>query len=100
MAGAATAEQWYVDYAEDGLVVWTAWYQDSQGETPDEADLQLLMDSEELTHTVLSDPGHQTDLLFDPEGKTRPTWVIIAPGGEVIHTGRVPAEGLVVDALP
>jgi hypothetical protein len=81
-------------------VVWTAWYENTAGDPPSSEDLDDLEAFLGLTHTVLADPEHRTDALFDPEDATRPTWVLVEPGGEVLHAGPDLSEAEVVAALP
>lgn len=74
-------------YAPYGLVVLTLASDDALYNPVDVADLVDWVAYYGITHPVLADPGYTIDPLYDPTGRTRPTYVLFAPGMVVDDIG-------------
>lgn len=78
----------------------TAASEDAQHDPVDQADLQEWADYFDLSFPVLADPGAEVDRRYDPDRKTRPTYVLLAPGREILSVGKEYDEDQLVAALP
>lgn len=65
----------------------TATDEDARRDPADLADVLEWIDYYDLTHPVVLDPGGATDLLYDPVSRTRPTYVLMGPGAEILSVG-------------
>lgn len=77
----------YTTYAAYGLVVVTIASDDASYAAVDQADLEDWVDYFGITHPVLADPGYTQDPLYDPSGRTRPTYVLLEPGMTIVEIG-------------
>ena len=66
----------------------------------DQADLEDWADYFSLTFPVLEDPGAVTDLIYDPMRRTRPGYVLLAPGGVIVEIGNSISNGDIEAVLP
>ena len=71
-------------YEPYGLIVLTIASDDSGHNPVDVPDLLDWVAYFGITFPVLADPGYTIDPVYDPSARTRPTYVLIAPG-MVIH---------------
>ena len=53
-----------------------------------------------LDFPILADPAAATDRLYDPSGRTRPTYVLLAPGLEIVKLASEPSEAEIEAILP
>lgn len=58
------------------------------------------MDFFSLTFPVLADTDATVDRLYDPERATRPTYVLVAPGGEILSVGEDVTDAAIEAVLP
>ena len=65
----------------------TAASEDARRDPADLADVLEWVDYFDLTHPVAVDPGATTDRLYDPAARTRPTYVLLGPGAEILSVG-------------
>ncbi|MFZ5482197.1 MAG: hypothetical protein ACOZNI_35880 [Myxococcota bacterium] len=49
---------------------------------------------------MLADVGAATDGVWDPSSRTRPTYVLLGPGAEVVSVGRPVSDAEIEAALP
>ena len=61
----------------------------------DVADLNDWVSYFGITFPVLADPGYTIDPLYDPSGRSRPTYVLLSPGMLIEEIG---GSGTVSDA--
>lgn len=78
----------------------TAASQDAGRDTPDAEDLQDWMDYFGVSFPVVVDEGGATDRLYDPSQRTRPTYVLLAPGAEIVAIGSSVEDAAIEAALP
>lgn len=66
----------------------------------DQADLQDWASYFGLTFPVLQDSGAAVDRLYDPTASTRPTYVLLAPGAEIVSRGTTVTTADIEAVLP
>lgn len=49
---------------------------------------------------MVEDPGAVTDRLYDPSRRTRPTYVLVGPGAEILSIGSSYDTATLEAALP
>ena len=77
----------------------TAASEDAFRDPVDQADLEDWAAYFGLSFPVLQDPGAMTDRIYDPAARSRPTYVLIGPGAEILATGNI-STGQIEAALP
>lgn len=78
----------------------TAASEDARSNAVDQADLQDWATYFGITFPVLADTGAAVDRLYDPLMRTRPTYVLLAPGGEIISAGTTVTDADIEAVLP
>ena len=54
-----------------------------------------------MTIPVLADPSGSTDKLYDPTSRSRPTYVLLGPGAEILSIGSsAPSDSTIEAVLP
>ena len=84
-AKAPTIASWQSTYGSYGFIVISVHDQNTSRGTPTTSELLAWDSAYGLGAPVVSDGGASVDSLYDPTGKSRPTLVLIEPGG-VIHS--------------
>lgn len=49
---------------------------------------------------MLADTGAAVDRLYDPSARTRPTYVLLAPGAEIVSLGGAVSDAQIEAVLP
>jgi hypothetical protein len=68
-------------------MVITAANENTSYATPSTSDLLSWDSYYSLGFPVVADPGRAVDKLYDPNAQTRPTYVLIEPGGKIVKIG-------------
>ena len=84
---ASTLESWYSDYESYGFIAISAFSENSSRSAPSASDLTTWASYYGLDFPVVADPSGTTDQLYDPSSSSRPTYVLLAPGAEVVAYG-------------
>lgn len=53
-----------------------------------------------LTFPVVADPAAATDAVYDPSHARRPSYVLLAPGAEIVVMGAKPSDAEIEAVLP
>ena len=93
-------EAQYERFGPDGFIVLTAASEAVGRRAVELADLQEWAAFYSLTFPVLADVGAEVDRMYDPERRTRPTYVLIAPGLEVVSVDQKPTDDDIAALLP
>lgn len=78
----------------------TAASEDAHHDAADTTDLQDWAAYFGTTHPLVLDPGALTDRLYDPSARTRPTYVLLGPGAEILSIGSSVSDAAIEAALP
>lgn len=49
---------------------------------------------------MLADPNRAVDTLYDPNSQTRPTYVLLEPGGTIVKIGSSVSDSEIQAVLP
>ncbi len=66
----------------------------------DQSDLEDWADFYSLTFPVLQDTSALVDRVYDPMARTRPTYVLLAPGAEIVSMGVTVSDAAIEATLP
>ncbi|MCK6520360.1 peroxiredoxin family protein [Myxococcota bacterium] len=67
---------------------------------PTAADLMAWATFYGLSFPVLSDPGGTEDKRYDPGDRSRPSYVLLGPGAEILVVGTSVTDAQIEAALP
>ncbi len=73
--------------------------EDSSYNPVEQADLLTWATAFALTFPVLADDSAAVDALYDPMSRSRPTYVLLGPGAEIIEINSI-SDADIVAALP
>lgn len=74
--------------------------EDSTYNDVEEADLLEWATAFGLSFPVLADVDADVDAVYDPSHKTRPGYVLLAPGAEIVSIGSKPSAAAIEAVLP
>lgn len=78
----------------------TAASEDARRAPADIADLEDWADYYGTTHPIVLDTGAAVDRLYDPSSMTRPTYVLLGPGAEIVLIGSSVSDADIEAVLP
>ena len=68
--------------------------------TPSTNDLLSWSTSFNQNFPVVADPNRSVDKLYDPNSQSRPTYVLIEPGGTIVKIGNSVSDSEIQAVLP
>ena len=86
-AKAPTVATWQATYGPYGFLAVTAQSENTSYATPTTADLLAWDKAYSSGHPVVADPSGSVDATYDPHSSSRPTYVLIGPGMEILSIG-------------
>ncbi len=68
--------------------------------TPSTSDLLAWSSYYNQAFPVVADPSRAVDKLYDPNSQTRPTYVLLEPGGAIVKIGSSVSDSEIQAVLP
>lgn len=87
-------------YQARGFTVMTAASEGPDYEPVTTADLAEWADYFGLSFPVLADVDAAQDMVYDPDRRTRPTYVLLGPGREIVKVGTEVSDAEIEAVLP